>query len=160
VCPCHQTQRVLTACKCGRQLGGRERRVRSGGQSSRMVLQCRRQAMGKTPQAVKNRVTKCYRKPRACADPLGGPTQEKHTTVILAVVGVGVNREKCVMRFMSRTPHQLLDCLALRSFAASGSTSTTSEHYVADYLQHHPLPNWHTRLQIAVTSANRPCVCR
>jgi hypothetical protein len=90
----------------------------------------------------------------------------KNTQLILAVVGVGVKGEgvtgeKFIMRrFMSRTPHQLLDCLALRSFATSGITSATSHRHVADDLQHHPRPNLYTRLHVAVTSANRSCVCR
>jgi len=89
---------------------------------------------------------------------------EKQTTVFLAVFGVGVKGEgvtgeECIIRrFMSRTPHQLLDCLALRSFATSGSTSATSHRHVADDLQHHPRPNLYTRLHVAVTSANRSCV--
>lgn len=38
------------------------------------------------------------------------------------------------------TPHQLLDCLALRSFATSGGTSATPHRHVADDLQHHASP--------------------
>jgi hypothetical protein len=45
---------------------------------------------------------------------------------------------------MSRTLRQLLDCLALRSFATSGSTFATPHRHVSDDLQHHP-SQWRTQ---------------